>query len=184
MKNKKIIMVALVIITMVIIIVYAFNKSKDRQVDECHDKGGSWNYELKRCEPIEKVNSINPASMYWRIEYDTLQNREYLVRGEMMDSYAHSIEKLIEVLNERAPESKIEYVGQVKDTVQIRILNDHILSEQMGSTGAYCFLAETVYTLTEPPAISFVRIHMNHGSHASPGIYQRVDFKDLIRKEE
>jgi hypothetical protein len=54
----------------------------------------------------------------------------------------------------------------------------------MGSTGAICYIAETVFTLTENEAIRFVNIQMNEGSHAIPGTYDRQSFGDLIKKAD
>jgi hypothetical protein len=49
----------------------------------------------------------------------------------------------------------------------------------MGTSGADCYLAEKIFTLTENDLIKFVRIEMNYGSHASPGLYNRDNFKDI-----
>ncbi len=51
----------------------------------------------------------------------------------------------------------------------------------MGTTGAYCYLGETVFTLTENELIKYVEIEMDSGSHTSPGVYNRNDFKDLMK---
>ncbi len=53
------------------------------------------------------------------------------------------------------------------------------ITEEMGTSGADCYLAETIFTLTENDLIKFVRIEMNYGSHASPGLYNRDNFKDI-----
>jgi hypothetical protein len=74
-----------------------------------------------------------------------------------------------------------EYIDIISDTIIIQIINDGFLTEKMGTTGAYCYLGETVFTLTENDLIKFVKIEMDSGSHASPGIYNRNDFKDLVK---
>jgi len=61
-------------------------------------------------------------------------------------------------------------------------LNDEYLTEQIGTAGADCFMAETVYTLTENDLIHYVRFDMEYGSHAGPGLYSRKDFERMIRK--
>ncbi|WP_282125350.1 hypothetical protein [Marinifilum flexuosum] len=52
----------------------------------------------------------------------------------------------------------------------------------MGTTGAYCFLGETIFTLTELDSINKVSIEMEVGSHAGPGVYTKDDFYDLIKE--
>ena len=82
-------------------------------------------------------------------------------------------------MNKRNQKPKIEYLNILSDTIQIRIFNDEYLTEQMGTTRAYCYLGETVFTLTENELIKYVKVEMDSGSHAIPGIYNRDDFKDL-----
>jgi hypothetical protein len=182
MLKRKLIII-FVLSGIILVSVYGiFKIARFLQIDSCLDKGGRWNYELKECE-FDKINSFIPnTSFYWYIEYDTILNYEYLIRGIFIDSISQDPLKLIEVLNFREPKCKIEYIGIENDTLHIRILNDEILGEQMGSTGAYCYLGETVFTLTESDLVDYVRIDMNYGSHASPGIYQRKDFRDLGKR--
>lgn len=180
MSRKQII----IIVTLGIILLSIFGINKIIrlfQIDSCLDKGGRWNYELNVCEIIEKNSSVPNTSFYWHTEFDTILNIEYLIRGNFLDSISHTPFELIEILNNRKPKCKIEYIDQNRDTIHIRIINDEILSEQMGSTGAFCYLGETVFTLTEIDLIEFVSIDMNYGSHASPGIYQRKEFKELVK---
>jgi hypothetical protein len=99
----------------------------------------------------------------------------------LVDSLGQSPNELIEILNKRDQQPKIEYIDIVSDTILIQIINDEFLTEQMGTTGAHCYLGETVFTLTENDLIRYVEIEMDYGSHASPGIYNRNDFKDLVK---
>jgi hypothetical protein len=110
-----------------------------------------------------------------------VQNREILIKGRLLDSLGQSPNELIEILNKRNRQPKIEYIDIISDTIIIQIINDGFLTEKMGTTGAYCYLGETVFTLTENDLIKFVKIEMDSGSHASPGIYNRNDFKDLVK---
>ena len=143
--------------------------------DECAKRGAYSNEELKRCETPQEY----PKNFYWHIEADTIRNREFLVRGSLIDHISGSANELIRVLNLRTPVCKIEQIGLKNDTIHIRFQQDECLTEQMGSTGAFCFMGETVFTLTENDSISFVDFQINFGSHASPGIYQRSDFQEL-----
>lgn len=100
----------------------------------------------------------------------------------MLDSIAKSPSELIEILNLRPSKCKIDYVDITGDTIIIKILDDEYLTEQMGTSGADCFMSETIFTLTESDLIKFVRFEMDYGSHASPGLYSRKDFKWMIKK--
>lgn len=152
------------------------------RVDACLDNGGEWNYDLKKCEDSHTLDTIHIADYYWKAYNDTILNREYLKRGTMLDSISESPNELIEVLNMRDSESKVDFVEITGDTIVIRILNDTFLTQQMGTLGAECYMAETVYTLTEIDSIKFVRFEMDYGSHANPGLYSREDYEKMIRK--
>jgi spore germination protein GerM len=179
--NKKLI-IWLLIIGGVIALVLG-TKWIDRffEIDSCLDRGGRWNYELNECEEYYQINNDSLSDFYWKSDYDTINNKEFLIKGRLIDSLGKSPNKLIEVLNKRNVQPKIEYLDIQSDTIKIQIVNDEFLTEQMGTTGAYCYLGETVFTLTENDLIIFVKIEMDFGSHASPGIYTRMDFKDLIK---
>ena len=151
------------------------------QIDSCLERGGRWNYELNVCEEYYQINKENLSDFYWKSDYDTVNNKEFLIKGKLIDSLGQSPNELIEILNKRNQKPKIEYIDIISDTIIIQIINDEFLTEQMGTTGAYCYLGETVFTLTESDLIRFVKIEMDFGSHASPGTYERDDFKDLIK---
>jgi len=181
MIRKPIIIV--LIIGIVIILIFGINWTKRFfQIDSCLDRGGRWNYELNECEEYYDFDSESITKFYWHSEFDTVKNHEFLNKGKLLDSIGQTPVELIEILNRRKSLSKIELIDFSKDTIRIRILNDEYITEQMGSSGAYCYLGETVFTLTENNLIGFVRIEMNYGSHASPGIYSRIDFKELMKK--
>lgn len=151
------------------------------QIDACLDNGGRWNYELNECEPLHTIDTERIAEYYWKSDYDTTLNKEFLKRGVLIDSISTSPSELIRVLNMRPSKSKIDFVKIVADTLFIRILNDTFLTQQMGSLGARYYMAETVFTLTENESIQLVKFDMNIGSHANLGVYSRADFKGIIR---
>lgn len=172
-----------IIITIILVTIFAWVKiSHFFKVNECLDKGGRWNYETNECEDIYKINSENLSNFYWVTEYDSLTNKEFLVKGNLLDSIGQSPNDLILILNKRKSDAKVQFVNITNDTLKIKIINDEILTERMGSTGAECFLAETVFTLTENEKIKFINIEMEYGSHAGPGIYNRQSFDEFIRK--
>ncbi|PKP32293.1 MAG: hypothetical protein CVT99_06030 [Bacteroidetes bacterium HGW-Bacteroidetes-16] len=179
--NKKLIIWLLIIGGIIALIFGAKWITRILQIDSCLDRGGRWNYELNECEEFNQINNENLADFYWKSDYDTVNNKEFLIKGRLMDSLGKSPNELIEILNKRNAQPKIEYIDIQSDTIKIQIVNDEFLTEQMGTTGAYCYLGETVFTLTENDLIRFVKIEMDYGSHASPGVYSRVDFADLMK---
>lgn len=74
----------------------------------------------------------------------------------------------------------LELVRSSKDTVFVRIFDANNLTQRMGTTGAFGYLAETTYSLTEIPHINFVHFDFKEGDHASPGLYQRTDFDNKL----
>lgn len=179
--NKKLILYLLVIGSIIALIfgtkwIYRFF-----QIDSCLDRGGRWNYELNECEEYYQIKNENLADFYWKSDFDRVNNKEFLIKGRLIDSLGKTPNELIEILNKRNVQSKIEYLNIQSDTIKIQIVNDEFLTEQMGTTGAYCYLGETVFTLTENDLIKFVKVEMDSGSHASPGVYSRVDFADLLK---
>lgn len=146
----------------------------------CQEKGLFWNAELKQCETAAEYN----RHFYWYLDNDSVRNKEFLVRGKLLDQISGSSNHLIQALNRRDPECKIELTGLKNDTIHIRFTNEEYLTERMGSTGAFCFLGETVFTLTENDSIKFVDIQIEYGSHASPGVYKRSDFQELEKNNK
>ena len=179
--NKKLIIWLLIIGGIIALIFGTKWINRFFQIDSCLDRGGRWNYELNECEEFYQIINENLADFYWKSNYDTVNNKEFLIKGRLMDSLGKSPNELIEILNKRNVQPKIEYIDIQSDTIKIQIINDEFLTEQMGTTGAYCYLGETVFTLTENDLIRFVKIEMDYGSHAGPGVYSRVDFADLMK---
>jgi hypothetical protein len=179
--KKQVIIIGVIIISFIVVSIIGFIWIRHlSQDDSCLDKGRRGISEKKLSEGYNNLDSMNLTDIYWHAESDSKLNREYLVKGVLLDSISQSPSELIDILNRRKSECKIEYLDIVGDTIIIRILNDKYLSEQMGSTGAFCFLGETTYTLTENKSLKYVRIEMDYGSHAGPGVYSRDDYRDLI----
>lgn len=182
MKRKHYIIGFFGIVAVVVLVLGIMRTKRFFQIDSCLDSGGKWNYELDKCEKYYNLDSIEVSDLYWYSDFDSIQNKEFLTKGRLLNSLSQSPNDLIRILNRRQAKCKIEYINILADTIIIRILDDEYLTEQMGTTGAYCFLAETIYTLTENDLIKFVRIEMDYGSHASPGLYNRNDFIEMMKK--
>jgi hypothetical protein len=138
----------------------------------------------KRHDPFYSLASNAPFGQdfkeyLWFASYDSINNVEFLQKGNFIDRISHNQESVILALNYRKAKCKIEFKKIESDTIYVKILDDNFLTEQMGSTGAECFLGETVYTLTENDLVNYVNIEMDYGSHASPGVYCRIDYWEL-----
>lgn len=183
MKQKSII-ILLVITGIILISIYGIIKGINfLKVDSCLDSGGRWNYTLNKCEYIDLESELL-NTYYWYSEYDSINNTEILVKGRLVDSIYKNVHGLINILNKRETKCTLEFIDQSKDTVKIKVINDEYLTEQMGTTGALFYIAETVFTLTEDQTINYISLEMNYGSHASPGTYNRNDFKALLYKPD
>ncbi|HHT28317.1 MAG TPA: hypothetical protein GXZ82_13885, partial [Firmicutes bacterium] len=64
-------------------------------------------------------------------------------------------------------------------TAYVRVLDEDLLTQRMGSTGAWHYLAVVTASLTSVPDIDSVDFVFKEGDHAVPGIYTREDFLDL-----
>jgi len=181
MKNK-IFVVLISIIGFAIILFFVINWMKEfLAIDTCLDHGGRWNYEIGECEFCNENIDENSA-YYWKSDFDE-DHREFLKKGKLLDSIPKTADILVDILNKRNVECSIKFIEIRQDIITILIVNPLYLSEQMGTSGAYCFLGETIFTLTELDSINKVQIEMEVGSHAGPGIYSREDFEELLLKK-
>lgn len=64
------------------------------------------------------------------------------------------------------------------DTVIIKVLYAIYLTESMGSAGAFCYLGETVFTMTEHQSVNQVKLEFQYGSHAGPGVFPGMSLKN------
>jgi hypothetical protein len=90
---------------------------------------------------------------------------------------------LVEAINDRFGELNPAYEspglaleGVVGDTAVVSLAQAEVVTEQMGSTGAQCYLAGVTFSLTSVEGIDHVRFDMKEGSHGSPGRYDRADY--------
>ena len=178
-KQIKIIIALFVIVTLTIYVISKVNRHSE--IEACIKKGGTWNTEQNKCETARIDTTASILEYYWHTTYDSITNREFLEKGKIPDSIVPSVYNLIEILNRRSYECKIKYIDQKNDTLYIKVLNDELLTEQMGTTGAQCYLGETVLTLLENDSIHWIHIDIIEGSHARPGVYSKNDFNSLLK---
>lgn len=86
---------------------------------------------------------------------------------------------IIDALNLKYPEIKIEAVSREGNKAVVKIANSAHLTQEMGSAGARIFLAEATYSLTEVSGIEAVDFRFEPGDHAMPGILTRKSFENF-----
>lgn len=123
------------------------------------------------------ITVINNADL-WHVEMND-RNEDKIAAPEKPGVEVLSPEKLIEALNQNTPEVKLVFERVSGDTAFISIPDSKYLTSQMGSTGAYNYLATVVYNFTELKPVRIVHFNFEEGDHASPGNYTRNDFKRL-----
>ncbi len=123
-------------------------------------------------------NIVNIPSL-WKVELQDNQVSEKLKKPDNDELGKLTPQKLVEALNASYPEIQLELKKISNDTVFVAIPNSEYFSNQLGNTGAYNYLASTVYNLTELTNVKFVNFDFPRGDHASPGTYSRDNFKRL-----
>jgi hypothetical protein len=83
---------------------------------------------------------------------------------------------LIDALNYKYPQIKLEWIKQEGDIIFLKIEEADYLTRESGTLGARAYLAELTFSLTELKGISKVNLSFKEGDHARPGVYERGDF--------
>lgn len=121
----------------------------------------------------QEVVDDNPMIWTYDAEKDTMLYNQ--------KPSALTTEQTIESINERYKGVvNLDFVRASKDTVFVRIYDANNLTQRMGSTGAFGYLAEATFSLTELPGINLVHFEFEEGDHASPGLYKRDSFQNKL----
>ena len=115
----------------------------------------------------------------WKVELQENNTTEKLKKPENDAVASMAPQALIDALNQSYPEIHMDMQKISHDTLYVNIPESERLTQQIGSTGAYNYLATAVYNLTELNNVKFVHFQFKDGDHASPGTYSRDDFKNL-----
>jgi len=121
---------------------------------------------------------FNADSLSFKLwEYDA--SRDTLILPQSVSP--RSAEEVIDLLNERYADIILLDLKKISgDTVFVKVEDAQYLTQQMGSTGAYGYMAEVTYSLTEVPGIDYVHFDFEEGDHATPGLYRRKDFLNKL----
>ena len=127
----------------------------------------------------EPVLTVTNKPSLWTIEYESNSKSDKLKKPEDIKIGSLSAVDLINTLNETYADVQLKYEKISNDTIFVKIPDSQILTQQMGSTGAYNYMAVTVFNLTELSQIKFVKFDFQGGDHATPGVFTREDYKLL-----
>lgn len=130
--------------------------------------------------PVEEagLTVVNRPSL-WTVEFENSTNEEKLKKPEGTKIESLSANELISLLNQNFADVQLQLNKISHDTLYANIPESDKLTQQMGSTGAYNYLATVVYNLTELPNVKYIKLDFAEGDHAMPGVYTREDFKTL-----
>jgi hypothetical protein len=121
---------------------------------------------------------INRPSL-WTVEFQGNTQVEKLKKPADTKLEALSATQLINALNENFSDVQLHYSKISHDTIYVTIPDSKKLTQEMGSTGAYNYMAASVYNLTELKNVKYVNFDFKEGDHAGPGVFSRDDFKKL-----
>ena len=84
--------------------------------------------------------------------------------------------QLLALLNRKWPAPGVALRAVRENTVYLKVRDDELLTQRMGSTGALLYLATVTFSLTSLPGIDRVHFSFVEGDHARPGYYSRASF--------
>lgn len=90
-----------------------------------------------------------------------------------------SAKNLIQLINNNNDSIHLDYIKTSHDTIYVHIPHSEMLTERIGSTGAEMYMASATWSLTELKGIKYVNYDFQEGDHASPGVYNRNNFKNF-----
>ena len=75
----------------------------------------------------------------------------------------------------------IEIININKGTAFVKILNSDLLTQGMGTYGAFSYLAKVTFTLTSIPNIKYINYDFKIGDHAKPGTKSRISYIEWLQ---
>lgn len=121
---------------------------------------------------------VNKPSL-WMVEYETATKKEKLKKPSESNAASFTASEMITQLNQNYEDVQLELNKISNDTIFIKIPDSEKLTQQMGSTGSYNYLASVVFNLTELQGMKYVSFDFKEGDHAMPGVFSRDSFQNL-----
>ena len=133
----------------------------------------------KADQPVTDEDSGGGTARYsWDAVINDSTGRLEMKRVETSSPDSLSIPAVITFVNSLYPNVQLVWIKTSGDTVYLKIPEATYLTQQMGSTGPTLYFANAVFNLTEIPGIHYVHFGFEKGDHASPGTFNRENFKD------
>lgn len=123
-------------------------------------------------DPVQYKNLV------WSAVFDSVKGGVILKQQRQVRADTLTADKLIKEINASWEGIKLEFRKISHDTIYVAIPESSVLTQQMGSSGAYSYVSSTTFTLTELNNIKFVNYNFEEGDHLAPGTMKRADFKN------
>jgi hypothetical protein len=134
------------------------------------------NTETAKSDSIKKADAAKTLVLPYSADYNEQTQKLELKQSSEGDPSKLSVADMIDAINIKYPEIKLQMVRTGHDTIYVKINDAAYLSENLGSAGSQAYLAEATYALTEIAGIKVVNFAFTEGDHASPGSYTRKSF--------
>jgi len=121
---------------------------------------------------------IQFKNLVWLPVFDSAKGAVVLKQQRQVDKDTLTAEKLIKEINDSWDGINLEFLKISHDTIYVAIPESSVLTQQMGSSGAYSYISSTTYILTELKSIKFVDFDFVEGDHLAPGTMKRSDFQN------
>ena len=121
---------------------------------------------------------VNRPSL-WTVEMPENNREEKLKQPQDEKIKSLSAAQLVSAINDNFSDVQLHFDKISHDTLYVDIPESERLTQQLGSTGAYNYMAMVVYNLTELNQVKFVHFDFKEGDHATPGTFSREDYKHL-----
>ena len=117
-------------------------------------------------------------NLIWVPVLDSMSNRIVVKQQRKVNPDTLSANKIIQEVNAAWDGIRLVFCKISHDTIFVGIPASDLLTRQMGSSGAYSYIASTTYALTELKNIHFVQYDFEEGDHLGPGTMKRADFNE------
>ena len=152
--------------------------------DNSSDKNEEVVYESVR-DTVQAAGSedssliIQSTPLLWSVTLEGNSQIEKLKKPADSKVDKMTAQEITNELNKTFDDIPLEFLKTSHDTAFVKITDSQKFTNQLGSTGAYNYMATVVYNLSEMKNIKFVNFDFKEGDHAIPGVYSREDFKNL-----
>ena len=122
--------------------------------------------------PKDTLNNLRPIPFVWLVDFD----KKTKTKNPKFKQAYLNVDTLINGLNQIHPNIILDKIKISGDTLFTEIKDSEYLGEQIGSYGAFAYIADVVINLTSVKNINFVKIDFEDGSHISPGTWSKKEY--------